>query len=69
MCVARLIGLHIAPLPPAVGGPVAVQGVKMLIKIERQDVHDTRVNQLRTQEVEALLYATSDSSLVVRKPL
>ena len=69
----RLIGFDNAPLPPGVGGPLAVQGVKRLIKFEWQDVHDTCINQLSTQKGEALLYTTSDSGyqggLGIRKPL
>ena len=38
------------PLPPGVGGPLTVQGVKRLIKFEWQDVHDTHINQLSTQK-------------------
>ena len=41
---------------PGVGGPLAVQGVKRLIKIEWQDIHGTCINQLSTQKGEALLY-------------
>ena len=59
MCDARLIGFDKAPLPPGVGGTLAVQGVKRLIKFEYQDVHDACINQLSTQKGEALLYTTT----------
>ena len=41
---ARLIGFDKAPLPPGVGGPLTVQGVRRLIKFEWQDVYTTRVS-------------------------